>query len=532
MLMTRSQPSTSGLFVALGEEDGARAVRTGWALLAAVIAALLGYRAFLAASTDFPITDGALFYNFVRAIAQTFPGLPDAVRYNGNDIPLAYPPLSFWIAAAFTRAGVDPLAIVHYAPIAMNAGYVLLFAALLLRHGHSRLFAALALLFTFTALRSYEWLVMGGGLSRSAGSLFFLLALIAAGLPPAWGERVAAGPSRTRLVLAGLCIGLAILSHMEWGILAAACFVTSRGLGARSLTDFIHDNLIAGGTALALVLPWAASVLQAHGLEPFLAAGDSSDWSLLITATKVLGTFLRNGGNLFMLLGLAVMIARRDWFWTIFILHCMLLTPRQGDTPVVLSIGVMSAHGVLAFTRLLQRINLRPFQAGGISAVLVALTIGWQVHRDSGMATLSAPLSPSRLQAMAWVRAHHEDRDYAVVSRHFWAYDASAEWLPTLTGARSINTVQGREWLPDGSYSRLYANNIETLGAKTCRELLATIRAIGMAEFVWAERRRGCFRLPAFRPVFQNADVTIFAVDGQSRGGIAFGGPGHAQPNS
>jgi hypothetical protein len=525
MLMKSATPGTAALFLELSRDDGHRAVRLGTGLLAAVVIAALGFRVLLALGTDFPISDGALFYEFVRAFAETFPHLPEFVRYNGHDIPLAYPPLSFWTAAALTRVGVDPLDIVHFAPIVMNAGYVLLFAALLLRHGHSRLFVALALLFTFTALRSFEWLVMGGGLSRSAGSLFFLLSLIAVGLPPAWAERDASTPSGKRLALAGLLIGIAFLAHLEWGILAAGCFVISRALSTRHWPRFMVANLIAGGTALAVVIPWAGLIVQTHGLEPFLAAGGSSDWSLRVFATKVLVTLLRNSSNLFMLLGLAILIVRRDWFWPAFVLLCMLLTPRQGDTPVVLAVGVMSAQGVLAFAGLLRRVQLSPLKAAAWTGLIVAMVIAWQIDRDRGMAASSRPLSPARLAAMEWVKEHHQGRDYAVVTQLLWAYDASAEWLPTLSGVRSINTVQGREWLPNQAYGYWVDKSFETIHARNCRDLIASVQGYGDAQFVWVERGRGCFRLPAYRPVFRNAEVTIFEVDRRTRSSIAFRPP-------
>lgn len=84
--------------------------------------------------------------------------------FNGFDIPFAYPSLSFWFAALLTKAGLDALDVVRVLPILVNIVYVLLFAWLLLRLGHSRLFTAVVMLFFCTRLRSSEWLVMGGGL--------------------------------------------------------------------------------------------------------------------------------------------------------------------------------------------------------------------------------------------------------------------------------------------------------------------------------------------------------------------------------
>src|SRR5687767_1499155 len=140
--------------------------RWGASLLGLVVAAIVAHRLFLALSTDFVINDGGLFYAFIEAIGDTFPGLPHHAAYNDLAIPFAYPPLSFWIGALLVRTGADPTDIVHYMPIAMNLAYVLLFGLLLRRNGASPLFVALALLFLCINKRSFEWLVMGGGMSR------------------------------------------------------------------------------------------------------------------------------------------------------------------------------------------------------------------------------------------------------------------------------------------------------------------------------------------------------------------------------
>lgn len=512
MLMNRSKRGPSHLLIALGEEDGLRKAPLGTALLIAAVAAALGFRLFLALGTSFPINDGALFFEFVRGIADTFPGLPASVRYNGIGIPFAYPPLSFWLGAGLTRVGSDPMDVVHLAPIAMNGAYVLLFAALLLRAGHGRLFAALALLFTFTALRSFEWLVMGGGLSRGLGSLFLLVTLLAAGLPPRWTERTAGHPGWPRLALGGLAIGGAILSHLEWGILAAASFVAARALAATRLDRFVRETLIAAAGALLLVLPWLAFVIATHGLAPFLSAGGSSSWNLLNSSVSILAVLLQNAPNLFFLLGLAVLIARRDWFWPLFIMIALLLTPRHSQTPIVLAVGAISAHGVFAFLRLLRRIVPGGSRAAWVTAALVAVVIAWQVDRDRAEAALSRPLSPARLEAMAWVRTHHPGRDFAIVTGPFWAYDASAEWFPTLTRARSITTVQGREWLPDQAYTRWSGLSIASKRAASCADLRQSLEAFGRADFLWVETRFGCFRRPGDRPVFGNGEVVIIEV--------------------
>jgi hypothetical protein len=515
MLMNRSPLSAIGSLAAIGRDrPGLGGVRFGTALLLLALTAALAVRAYLAATSHFPINDGALFYEFVRGVAASFPGLPAFVAYNGLDVPFGYPPLSFWVGALLTRLGVAPLDVVQYLPIAMNAAYMLLFAGLLLRAGHSRLFSGIALLFLLATLRSFEWLVMGGGLSRGMGSLFLLLTLVAAGLPPAWSERDSERPRPARMVLAGLCIAGAILSHLEWGVLTTGAFVAARALGARDLRSFVRDQLIAGTVALLCIAPWVGSVVAVHGTGPFLAAGGTSQWNAVESALQIFSVGFNNRANPFFFLGLAALAARRELFWPIFILLCLFLTPRHSATPLVLPIAVISAHGVLAFVDLARKLRLSGVQSAIATAMLVALVLSWQVYRDRKWAGPFAPLAPATLDAMRWVRANAAGARFAVVTEHGWYYDASAEWFPTLAGARSVNTVQGREWLPDQAFARWKEMDVQLKSAASCPDMLRALRAFGPAEFVWAQHRIDCFRAALYRPVYRLGDVVIFQASG------------------
>ncbi len=213
-------------------------------LLIALVGAVL-FRVYLLMANDFPVNDGALFLEFIRATAATFPWLPEHAAYNGLVLPFAYPPLSFWIGALLTKLGFDSLAVVRVLPILLNIGYLLLFAALLLKSGRSRLFTALAILFLSVNLRSFEWLLMGGGLTRGLGSVFLMLTLLTIGIADR-GDRPRIG--LLRLVLAGVAVAGAIVSHLEWGILAAGSFALSRALGSRNFRDFIASCAIAAAT--------------------------------------------------------------------------------------------------------------------------------------------------------------------------------------------------------------------------------------------------------------------------------------------
>ncbi|MBW3655668.1 MAG: hypothetical protein KY444_06150 [Gemmatimonadetes bacterium] len=455
-------------------------------LLLASLTAVLAIRVQLLLQTDFPINDGALFLAFVEAIARTFPSLPVTVDFNGAAIPFAYPPLAFWLGAAGARLGLSPLAIVHLAPILMNIGYVLLFALLLLRTGHSRLFTALAVLVFGTTFRSYEWLVMGGGLSRGLGSLFLLatlLALLPSGL---WRER---GWSWPRLVAGGLGIGITMVSHLEWGLLCTFSALVCLALARRRAADWLVGAVVLGATSLAVYLPWFAWAMQVHGLEPFRAASATAAWrwTAIPEGARMV---MRNAGPMlpFVLLGAVLVRRGRDFFWVLFLLASLLLIPRSGETPLVLALGVLAAAGLKGTVAAAARWRGRWGRTAAIALVaigiaLTALRAGSTFRRDENFVTLP----PEVRTARGWVAEHQRGGRFAVLREAPWYYNGPAEWFPLLTGAVSTTTMQGREWLPGGDFALRYAAVYQLEEAATCAELLDGLAALPRSDFAWVE---------------------------------------------
>ncbi|MDB5698270.1 MAG: hypothetical protein JWN69_1074 [Alphaproteobacteria bacterium] len=480
----------------------------GVLLLGAVIIAAVAFRLYLVATTDFPLNDGGLFYAFVQAVAKTFPGLPDVASYNDLTMPFAYPPLSFWLGALLTRFGVDPLTVVHIAPFIMNILYVLLFALVLLRSGRSPLFTAITLLFFCVVVRSFVWLVMGGGLSRGLGSIFLMLTMLAITIPGR--ER---GPSLPawRLALAGAAVGGALLSHLEWGIDAAGCVILSRALGSPNFRDFVRSNLIAGSVASLVIAPWLVFVLSSLGLAPLLAAGGSSEWGLSATVGHLISFVLFSTHNPLVLLGCAILVRRRDFFWPAFALMCMVLTPRHAPTPMILGFAVFFAQAVVStYDYLLGRLRSQQL-AGGVTAMLAAFFVTYQAYNLAVSRTDFTPLARELRDMMGWMKANHPGSASIIVNERRWWVDASAEWFPVLAGARSVNTLQGREWLPK-PFGEWVAMDEALKTSASCPELLKAMAAFERPDFIWAETKRECFVAPAFRPVTHNQAVTIFRV--------------------
>jgi hypothetical protein len=484
-------------------------------LLIVVIALAVAFRLYLLAAHDFPINDGGLFIAFMEGIARTFPALPESVSYNGLTIPFAYPPLAFWIGTLLTKLGLAPLDVVRAAPIAMNIAYIMLFALLLLRSGRSALFTGLALLFLCTMLRSFGWLIMGGGLSRGLGALFLLLTLFAIGIP---GR--ARGPALPswRVALAGALVGCAILSHFEWGVDAAACVILSRALGSPSVKDFVRSNLIAGSVAAMVVAPWLLLVIQAHGLAPLFAAGGSSSWGLVAPIGNLMSFLLSSLTNPFILIGGVIVLRGRDYFWPAFFLLCLVLTPRHAFTPAALALAVFCAQAIVSLHDLMSRRGSRPARAATVAAVAAAAAVLFQAERGIAAGKASyRPVDRELRAAMAWVAATHPRSAFLVVTDQPWWLDASAEWFPILAHARSVNTVQGREWLPDRAFARWSEMDGALKESDSCEAALAVLARHERPQFIWAEARKDCFAAPAFQPVYHNAKVTIFRVGAAAR---------------
>jgi hypothetical protein len=493
--------------------DASLASKLGTPLLIVALAGAVAFRLYLLVALDFPLNDGALFLEFVKASASTFPYLPTSVAYNGLLLPFAYPPLSFWIGAAATKLGADSLAVIRIMPILMNILYVLLFALVLLKSGRSRLFTALAILFFAVNLRSFEWLLMGGGLTRGLGSLFLMLALLAVTVPDRGREGAV---SLKRMVLAGATVGAAILSHLEWGIVAAASVVLSCALRSGSLKQFIRGCLTAGITALALVVPWILTVIQAHGPDPFFAASGTSGWKLDHIAGRLVGiASMAVATNPLTILGAFVLLVKRQWFWVGFILICVILTPRHAQTPAMLAVAVFSAQGVISAVELGGRvIRSKLLLLGGVAAFVAAL-LALNLYRSQLYAPHSFRVLPVEMrQAMAWVSVNQPNTRFAIVNDRPWPNDSSGEWFPSLAQARSITTVQGREW--NGEYIRWDELTRVLRSSATCPELHENLKPFGRSDFIWAETMEDCFPGPGYRPVFRNRLVTIYQVSGTS----------------
>ncbi len=435
--------------------------------LAPLYAMLIGalVRLSFVLASDSPLNDGGLFYCMTQELQRAHYRLPSYSAYNSLRIPFAYPPLGLYLAGLLADLGPWTLLDVFcFLPLAINVLALPAFYAL------SRCFlsreASIFAIFAFALLpRSFHWLIMGGGITRSPGFLFAILA--ARQIYLLYTRR-----EGRHVVPAILFAGGAVLSHLEMGLFlayTAAIFFLAYG---RNRSGLAHSLLVAIGT-LAITAPWWGTVIARHGLTPFLAASEHG-WALGSGLGSLLSLWLTEEAafpvlGFLALLGALSCLRERRFLLPIWLAGILILDPRGGHTtmtlPLALLIGVSINEQVLPALSAPVR---RAMAAGeGVGGAPTA-ELGPQTRRRLPVAVLGfifayallaallpewpllTGLSRDEREAMQWVAQHTpQSSTFLVVTGDMWASDRSSEWFPTLAERASVATVQGGEWQPE-----------------------------------------------------------------------------------
>jgi hypothetical protein len=432
-------------------------VRPAVALLAALVLGGLMRLSFVL-SADFPLNDGGLFYAMIGDLRAASFHLPQTTSYNAADIPFTYPPLGLYVGGLLTQiTPLDAFAVLRFLPLVIStvtiaAFYLLARSLLPSRSEH------LAATFVFALLpRSSMWMIMGGGLTRSFGLLFTILALQQ--LHAAYATR------RTRpLLLTMLFGGLTLLSHMEMALLLLVGGCAFFAAFGRS-RDGVQRTIAMAGGALLVAAPWWMTVVARYGVSPFFAAGGSRSalnlWPLLQQIVTL------NAGNeaLFPLLtllgvcGLLVCLGERRWFLPAWIAAVALAEPWVLATAVTVPLALLGGVGVTrALIPFAQRVtgDARPrLQSWAPAAVLGFVIVYAAIAGLVVPSPASSALPRSERQAMAWAAENTPPSSSFLVisiSAEPWWGDKASEWFPVLGQRPSVATPQGLEWLPDGRF--------------------------------------------------------------------------------
>jgi len=404
--------------------------------------------------SDFPLNDGGLFYQMILDLQVTWPGLPETTTYNGLDAPYAYPQLGFYLGAALHGwLGMDVMRAIPIAASVLTVPAFFLLARELFGNGAVTWSATIA----FALMpRTFEWMTMGGGLTRAPG---LLLAIIAVWL----AHRMLVRGDRWSVVASGVSAGLVVLTHPQATLfmtISGIVFLIAFGRNRPALTR----ALVAVAIAAAIAAPWVVVVVSRHGLEPLLSASATQPGPFIgllsLVGFDVTGSRLFQVLGLLAALGFLVGILRRQWLLPAWIAALMVLDSRGGATYASVPAAMLAGAGAV---ELLIRLpaqwsertapsRLGAFLRAGrvpvaLGAVLLALAIVDAFGSTQAPTWRGFALSDAQRSAIQEAGGLAPNADYLVVTDRFWAVDATSEWFPTLSGARSAATVQGREWV-------------------------------------------------------------------------------------
>jgi len=418
-------------------------------------------RVFPLLKLDFPLVDGGMFYTMIKDLLAAKFSLPTFTTYNQAQIPFAYPPLAFYIAGLLTSIfNISILNILRWQPVIITILNIPLFYFFSKKFLDSEPRAALATIIFALTPNSYWWNIVGGGLTRSLGTLFFTATILC--VHQMYQRRTKAWALAAIISAAGT-----VLSHPAWtlhAIIASMLLFCFFGKDKRGITLSV---VVALGV-LVLTSPWWMTVLQHHGLTALVNASQVTHSRLLFWTVFFALSFTGEYTPViavFGVIGFFMYVAKKDYFLIMWVLLCLFIDPRGGLPVSIFPFSIMAvtvfADGIaprLLSTNTEIR-SLDPWMdalktVGGRLFfgffILIFTYNAFQVSNTLSYQVLGA----EEIKAINWARENTGSRS------RFLIFDEQdnpllsplTEWFPALAERRSVATIQGTEWLTENKY--------------------------------------------------------------------------------
>lgn len=435
--------------------------------IALVLGLILGgfIRLSPALSADFPIKDGGLFSVFIDEIPNNHFVLPAFIPYNGLTIPFAYPPLSFYLTAIlsflFKISSIELIKILPsiFAVLTIPAFYWL--ASTILESELLVCYATLSFALLPTAI---DFMIVGGGLPRSLGYLFAMLAL-----GQTW--RLFTRTGKHHLVWSILWTSLTFLTHPVVAKFLLFSMVMIFLFKGRTKIGLGYIIGIACG-AILLSSPWWLLVISRHGFSPIFNASQAApqSWTSYLAAFLFMQTnepYLHLQG-LIALIGIFVCLSRRNYWLPTWLAAIFVFEPRlvasYSILPTALLVGtgldflIASLNPPNATHNSLSALNIPPL------SVTSKIMLGFFLLYTLISAFIAAPrqyLSTGNREAMQWIRNNlPSGSQFLVISEIYGpGEDFISEWFPVLTNSISLTTPQGMEWISGSEFIGLWQNH-------------------------------------------------------------------------
>lgn len=455
-----------------------------WHIAILGLALFLGIiiRIFPGIMAGFPLNDGGMLYVMIRDLRLNHYFLPDFTTYNLAAIPFAYPPLGLYLAALLRDVfGLPEIEALRWLPVVANVISIYAFYLLATAILGDRPRAAIASAFYALTPGSYDWFIMGGGLTRSLGSLFLLLSLY-------FLLRMFQNGTWKNIFFTTLFCALTVLSHPEAGLHTAVSCLLFWIFFGRTKQGTLHAFYVGLGTIFLTSL-WWFPLLARHGTGLFISAfhtgmyqtnslralfNDIFAWDTYIPLLLVLR-----------LIGLVWAIWKRRFFLIAWMALPYFAEPRSAPVVTFFSFCMLIALALTdALPAIVNRFK-REQSAETISAPLseirwlnrVIFLLFIYLFIESSLLSfrlINTTLKSPAIDAMTWIkRSTPEESQFLILTGKPDAMvDPMQEWFPALTERRSQTTLQGLEWtLADGFVLRLgYLSRLQGCEQVKCIE--------------------------------------------------------------
>lgn len=403
-------------------------------------------------SANFPINDGALFYKMIETVQNNGFKLPFYIEYNRLQIPFAYPPLAIYLAGVIgTLYSIPTLQIVLWMPaivLIITLPFIFMLAKQLL---NSTLSAGIAVLLYALLPRALTWLIMGGGVTRSPGNFFLILAISQIHL---MFEK-----AQTKHIIGSVLFSaLVCLTHPEAAMHTVIAALLLWFFYGRNKVGFRNGSIVGGGTII-LTSPWWATILDRFGTGPFLAASRTGFHSPL-SGFNIFNDFSEEAFitiiAVLAIQGIFVQIAKRQYFLPLWYILPFLAEPRNAPNVSIIPMAMLASisltelvlPGLSGFELSSQRPSKSRLM---ISRLFLAYTL---CALFIGMIKFEAELNQKRVSndlqsTFEWIRNNTEPgAAFLIISGDADLFlDYANEWFPLLTRRRSHTTIQGYEWM-------------------------------------------------------------------------------------
>lgn len=428
-------------------------------------------------TSTFPLNDGGLFYEMILDLQAHRFLLPITTTYNAASIPFAYPPLAFYLYALInTVARIPIIDLMRLLPAIISAACIPAFYLLAGEMLESKTQILLATLVFAIIPRAFDWLIMGGGITRSLGLLFALLAMRQAYILFATHSSKAILP----MILFGALVVYAHPEATTHTALSAAFFYLWKD---RSRKGFFLSLLAALGILL-ITAPWWATVLSRYGINPFLAAADAAHQDSYNVLVGLFALFQFEFADepyiglisVLGLIGLFFLLTKKNFFLPLWFLIMHTFEPRGGPLFMMIPLAMFAGIGLdeiilPGLSKLNRQTNQGPAQEadsthGGVDQILggsaVRLFIGFvflygimSAYSISLQIKQQFTLTDADLEAFRWVKNNTTTADqFVLVTNGLPLRDSISEWFPALTERQSAATVFGFEWINDGEFGK------------------------------------------------------------------------------